>query len=396
MKTNRLTFTLIVCVVLFILQTSFLLIPVHTIHLYNMMLQPLVFVVLAVAVFVFIGHDARHIPGAYAANMVAILSILTYGIVILALSFLFGAGTNAMTADPTAVVHSLWTRALIVVSGEYIRYKLIKSADSHNRVAIICLLTIALAYVHMDSIRLFIHMEGVIAWAVFFEDIFRPLVVSAVASYIAVRGSLLSVILVAFVYLMAPYFLPVLPDITPIAFAIISTGLVFLTAIAYRFFINDRLSALRLQEKRMVKYEKKSVLSLALVGSFIILSISFFMGAFPIYPIIALTDSMSGTFERGSIVFVQRVPPGEAYVLVGEGYVIHFRGPGGVEYVHRVVDFRLDAAGQRQYITQGDASELVDPFRVAQGEVLGIARAVLPFFGHPYIFFRSITRTITG
>jgi len=357
-----------------------------------MMLQPMVFVVLAVAVFVFIGRDARHIPGAYAANMVVILSILTYGIVILALSFLFGAGTNAMTASPTVVVHSLWTRALIVVLGEYIRYKLIKSADHHNRVVIICLLTVALAYGHMDSIRLFIHMEGVIAWAVIFEDIFRPLVVSAVASYIAVRGSLLSVVLVAFVYLMAPYLLPVLPDITPIAFAIISTGLAFLTAITYRFIANDRLWVLRLQEKRMAKYEKKSVLGWAFVGVFIVLTISFFMGAFSIYPIVVLTGSMSGTFERGSIIFVQRVPPGEAYVLVGEGYVIHFRGPGGVEYVHRVVDFKLDAAGQRQYITQGDASEIVDPFHVAQGEVLGIARAALPLLGHPYIFFRSITR----
>ena len=132
-----------------------------------------------------------------------------------------------------------------------------------------------------------------------------------------------------------------------------------------------------------------------LTSVLISLIVAFFNGVFPLYPVVVLTSSMSGTFERGSLVFNEKIPAGEAFVRVGEGEVIHFVCRGRVEYVHRVIDFRHDIDGERQYITRGDASELTDPHPVQQDSVLGIVRASLPFFGYPYIFFQAIFRAFT-
>ncbi|MCL2201419.1 MAG: signal peptidase I, partial [Oscillospiraceae bacterium] len=311
--------------------------------------------------------------------------------ILLVASFLSGAGRNLMTANSAIVAHNLWETGSIVILGELIRFKLIKSAGQQNRVYIIAVLTVVLAYGHMNAVRMLID-GNVIVWAVFFEAIFRPLVISAVLSYFAVEGTFKSVILVSFVYKMTPYVVPVLPDISQLVWALITCGTLFVTAVIYRFVTNEKRRNMKIREKRMLKYAKKPILSNAVTVVVVAVIIAFFVGMFPVYPVVILTGSMADTAPRGSLVFVERVPPGEAFIRVGEGEVIHFLNHTGVPYVHRVVDFRWDADGNREYVTRGDASDAADPFPVPQYDVLGIVRAQLPFFGYPYIFVRSILR----
>jgi len=357
-----------------------------------MQMRPAVYAALAAAIIVFMGFDLRPVRKAYNANMVVVLSAILFGITVLIVSVRSGAGSNAFTAHTITVVRNLWEFGVVVVLGEFIRYKLIKASNHQNRTVIIIALTIVLAYGYMIGLRTFFH-GGIDFWEAFFARMFLPIVVSAVASYIAIEGSFLSVVLFSFLYLMAGYLLPILPDIQPIPWALICCALVFVTALIYRFVISDRRRALRLREKRAARYAKRPVLFNTITALVIVLLIGFFMGEFPIYPIVVLTDSMEGTFDRGSIVFVERVPPGEAYIRVGEGYVIHFSGPARADYIHRVVDFRHDEYGDRAYITQGDNSPVADELPVSQDDVLGIARASMRWLGWPYILFQAVFNT---
>ena len=391
MKTWQLT--IFVFVTIAVMQTLYMIIPINTVQLYNMALRPLIYTMLAVTIFVFTGLDARPVRKAFTANMFAILSILIFGIVFLLISFLFGAGVNAETVAPHIIVRNLWERGLVVILGELIRYKLIKNTDKLNRMGVVLILTIILAYGQMNAIRTLIHTD-IAAWAIFYESVFRHLAISAVASFFAIKGNFTSVILISFVYTMAPYLTPIMPNILPLAWALTVSGLVVATAIAYHFITDNKKSAHRKREKRAAKYEKKPILTNVLTVAVISVLIAFFAGMFPIYPVVILTGSMAGTFERGSLVFVERVRPDEAFIRVGEGYVIHFLSRNRLEYIHRVIDFTLDRYGEREYITQGDASEIIDPFPVRQGDVLGIARASIPFFGYPYIFFQAVFRVL--
>jgi len=358
-----------------------------------MALRPLAYSLLTMAVLVYIGFDSRPVRRAYDANRVAILSVVLYGLVFLTAVFLFGASVNAMAPSPSVITRNLWERGSIVVFSELIRYKLIKSSNQ-ARTGIVIALTIVLAYGHMNALRLLVYTDAA-ASTVFFETIFTSLIISIVASYIAVNGSLLSVILVSFVYSMTLYLVPIVPNLRPLVWALITSSLLLITAIIYNFIINEKSRETKTQAKRAVKYAKKPILGYLLSIVLISVLVAFFNRAFPLYPVVILTSSMSGTFERGSLVFNEKVPSGEAFSNVSEGDVIHFICRGRVEYVHRVVSFKNDSSGERQYITRGDASELTDPFPVQQDSVLGIARASLPFFGYPYIFFHAIFRAIT-
>jgi len=394
MKNSSQQLTTLICATLVVMQTAFMVIPTDTIRLYNMALRPLVYAVLAVAAYVFMGLNQHPVRKAHSANMAAALSVVMFGIVFLATAFLFGAGANIMTANLPVVMNSLWVHGVVIVLGELIRYKLIKTANPQKRTGIALILTIVLAYCQMDALRMLIHGDVMVS-AFFFESFFRALVISAVASYLAIEGSFLSVILVSFTYRMATYLVPIMPDVAPLMWTLIICGLLFVTAIIYHFITNEKKRDQRVREKRAARYAKKPVLANVITAAAISVIVAFFVGAFPIYPVVVLSNSMADTFDRGSIVFVERVPHGEAFIRVGEGYVIHFHSHTGLEYIHRVVDFRHDIHGEREYITRGDASYLVDPFPVPQDDVLGIARAQIPFIGYPYIFFQAIFRAFS-
>jgi len=389
MKTNSLKFTLIVCIVITTIHTTFISIPLHIFDLYNFALRPAVYTVLTLAVYVFMGRDSRIIRKAYWANMIAVLAVVVLGIVLLATSFLFGAGINIMAENPRVVINSMWERGLILVLGDLMRYKLIKSSGKRNRIGIVVALTIVFAYAQMNALWLVVHGDVMIS-AVFFESVFRTLVISSVTSYFSIKGSFFSVIFVNFIYTMFPYLLPTLPHVSQLAMSLIVSGLVVGVAIIYSIFVNESRQTQRQQEKRAERYAQKSILNYAFTGLFMAVLVVFFAGIFPIYPKVILTGSMTGTFDRGSVVFIQRVREGEAYLLIGEGYPIHFINHGGVPIIHRVIGFSYDTHGERQYLTRGDASELADPFPVSQNEVLGIARASLPFVGYPRIFLQSV------
>jgi signal peptidase len=298
-------------------------------------------------------------------------------------------GSNVMANNLNLVARNLWEIGLLIVIGEYIRFRLIKSANPLNRPVIAFALTIILAYGQMDGIRMLLGGD-VILWAIFFESVFRHLIISAVVTYISIKGSLASMVLISFFYTMLPFLAPVIPDITPIAFSLISGAMAFVTGIIYHFVSNEKSQDVRKREKRVIKYGRKPILFNTGYALVLVLIGAFFVGLFPIYPIAVLTDSMEPTFERGTLVFIERVSPGEAFNKVDEGQVIHFESRNRVEFIHRVVDFSHDSDGERVYITQGDAVEIIDPHPVPQDNVLGIARASIPFLGYPYLAFRAI------
>jgi len=389
MKTDSVKFTTIVCVAVVVVQIAFFFIPIGVVRMYNLAFRPIIYLMLASMIFIYMGRDARPVRKKFEANLIAALTVFLFGIIILVVSFLFGAGANVMTNNSSAVIRNLWEVGSIVILSEVIRIRLIKSADNINRNAIIIALTVALAFGHMHGIRMLIH-SNVAFLTIFFESIFRPLVISAVASFFAFRGTFLSSIIISFLFVMSPLLVPIVPNILPIVWVLIICGLAFISAFILNIVVNDNRRALRLREKRALKYMKKPIRGYIVITSIILVIFAFFIGAFPVYPVVVLSNSMSGTFERGSIVLVTRVPYGRAFEMVGEGEIIHFSNRLGRPYVHRVVDFRFDESGERQYITQGDASDVIDAFPVAQEDVKGVVRAFMPFLGYPYIVVQAI------
>lgn len=77
---------------------------------------------------------------------------------------------------------------------------------------------------------------------------------------------------------------------------------------------------------------------------------------------VIVSGSMTGTYDKGSIVFDKEVPVSELEV----GDVITYEPPPGASsqkfVTHRIFRIQGDAQGERVFRTKGDANESADPW----------------------------------
>ena len=94
------------------------------------------------------------------------------------------------------------------------------------------------------------------------------------------------------------------------------------------------------------------------------------------------SGSMSGTYDRGSLVLDEVVPVSELRV----GDVITYRPPAGSGptglVTHRIAEITTDEVGRRTFRTKGDANEAADPwtFQLRKGEQARV-RLGIPYAG---------------
>jgi len=96
--------------------------------------------------------------------------------------------------------------------------------------------------------------------------------------------------------------------------------------------------------------------------------------------------SMSGTFEKGSIAFEERVPVEQLQV----GDVITYQPPadsGTSSLVtHRIVSIRPGEDGRMLLRTKGDANDSRDPWRFSlSGSSQPVVRHTVPYVGYAFI-----------
>jgi signal peptidase I len=97
---------------------------------------------------------------------------------------------------------------------------------------------------------------------------------------------------------------------------------------------------------------------------------------------VIVSGSMTGTYDRGSLVLDEVVPVSE----LREGDVITYRPPAGAGpeglVTHRIAAITTDEAGRRTFRTKGDANEAADPwtFRLPRGEQARV-RLGVPYAG---------------
>jgi signal peptidase len=93
-----------------------------------------------------------------------------------------------------------------------------------------------------------------------------------------------------------------------------------------------------------------------------------------------VSGSMTGTYDRGSLVIDEVVPVAQ----LKAGDVITYRPPAGDHLItHRIAWIGHDQQGRRLYRTKGDANQVADPwtFRLDQPQQARVR------FGVPYVGF---------
>jgi signal peptidase I len=96
-----------------------------------------------------------------------------------------------------------------------------------------------------------------------------------------------------------------------------------------------------------------------------------------------VSGSMTGTYDRGSLVLDEVVPVAD----LESGDVITYLPPRGAGpdhlITHRIASIRRDATGARVYRTKGDANPVADPWTFTLGQpTQARVRAGVPYVGY--------------
>ena len=97
---------------------------------------------------------------------------------------------------------------------------------------------------------------------------------------------------------------------------------------------------------------------------------------------VIVSGSMTGSYDRGSLVLDEVVPVSE----LREGDVITYQPPAGAGpaglVTHRIAEITTDQVGRRTFRTKGDANEAADPwtFHLPKGEQARV-RLGVPYAG---------------
>ena len=376
-------------------QITFLLLPAHLVMAYLYVCRPIVYAGIVTALCVFVGSDAGTGPRCKQASMAVGLCALLYVVVGIITGLLFGFGNNAMVPGFSALLNNIWIYATIAVMSEVLRLVIIKGTPASQRPFMAVALTLVYTFTQLDTLRGAVVQDASGVADLFFADIFPVLVLNSVLSFIAYEGSLRSLLGLRCAYSLFPVILPVLPSVSRTIWSLISCSTLFFTALIYhRVTIvrdtSDQGARFKRSWETVDKRRKKFILAFALPAALAVLLLSFILRAFAYYPVAVLTDSMKGAIDQGSVVFVQKLRQEDVYGAVKAGDIIQYRYRN-VEVMHRVTECRLDAEGERVYITMGDANPAADTNPVAQEQVLGIARAYIPYIGYPFVIIGAIS-----
>jgi signal peptidase I len=105
------------------------------------------------------------------------------------------------------------------------------------------------------------------------------------------------------------------------------------------------------------------------------------------HPHTDLTGSMEPVISPGDVVVDEQIAPTEAKV----GDIVTFRDPEEQTKLltHRVVGMRRIAGGRLAFVTQGDANNTQEHWRVPADGQIGRVMYVVPWVGHVAVFART-------
>jgi signal peptidase I len=394
MKTNRKTakgemLPAAILIAIFISHTVSLFIPAWLAGGYYSVCRPTVYLSAVIAFYAVNGRDGRPLPKGGPALPLAAIGVLLYCTAVFIAMILARYGRNPMVNGLSVALRNLWVYGTFVCLSEVLRAWIIKGAPAAKRRRFAVLLTLVYTFAQLDSLRAGQGAGPGDVAGYFMAYVFPAAALHAVLSFIACEGPLAALLALRCAYSLTPVFLPVLPSVSRAAMAAMNCSALFATAAVYYLSMGDRGRRTRLTARKLAKNRERP-LAMHIVSAAAIISLcAFILRAFPYFPVIVLTGSMAGPVNRGSVVFVEKLALGRVLATVEVDDVILFRDRE-MEVLHRVVEFRYNASGDRVYITKGDANPAADNTPVGQEKVIGISKSLIPNIGYPFVMLKEI------
>lgn len=317
----------------------------------------ILYTLFATFIYVFVQKRPSNSSRAFFARLNSFIAIIIFIAIILFILILNGAAFNSLLMFPEIIIRNVINISSIVILGEFIKHRIIKSKSNFYVEIIVTILSI---FFQIWALY-FINIMLIIDLYTFFEVTFRIIIINICTTHLT-KNSLAAPIILNLFFSIFTYISPLLPHISSISLYLIMSTVCFVSI--------------------FIKYIKE--VKFSIVGLIITVAVfTFVLGLFPVYPKVILTPSMSGTLEVGDIAIIER---NIDEILIGD--VIHFVNHTGIDAAHRVVAFYY-YFGVRKYVTRGDANYTEDTFAVHPNYVKGRVIYYIPIIGYPIVRLRG-------
>lgn len=378
-KSKNITIAIIILMLIYgLLANLKLVFNINAIYLY--IINPLFWITLAVFLKIAIGKSyqkSRIKKEVIQYILIAvIIYILTYMISGLFITF----GNNPYFTTVKGFLINLWMFGTVIISKEYIRYRLINNVYENDKKEIAIL--VSLIYIIIEiGLNKYVNTKITLLFAL--KDICQnliPLIAKNVLySYISMKSDWKSASIYELFTKLYLWLSPILPNAPWIMVAIIETTIPTILFFYIRY-ANSKNSEIKSRQEIENVNPKNSIPLVVLV----ILVIWFTIGVFPVKPIAVASGSMEKELYVGDVVIVKKCNAND----IVNGDIIQYQMKG-YTVIHRVIE-KKQKNGEYYFTTKGDNNPSEDKESVKEDQVLGKVIFKVKYLGYPAIWLNII------
>ena len=378
-KSKNITLAIIILMLIYgLLANLKLVFNINAIYLY--IINPLFWITLAVFLKIAIGKSyqkSRIKKEVIQYILIAvIIYILTYMISGLFITF----GNNPYFTTVKGFLINLWMFGTVIISKEYIRYRLINNVYENDKKEIAILVSLIYIIIEIE-LNKYINTKITLLFAL--KDICQnliPLIAKNVLySYISMKSDWKPASIYELFTKLYLWLSPILPNAPWIMVAIIETTIPTILFFYIRY-ANSKNSEIKSRQEIENVNPKNSIPLVVLV----ILVIWFTIGVFPVKPIAVASGSMEKELYIGDVVIVKKCNAND----IVNGDIIQYQMKG-YTVIHRVIE-KKQKNGEYYFTTKGDNNPSEDKESVKEDQVLGKVIFKVKYLGYPSIWLNII------
>lgn len=379
-KNKKATIIIIILILAYGLSEQ-LILPTNMYTIFIYLINPIIWVSIAVFLRITLGkpYEARKLKKEIITY--SFIAVLAYIIINLVSGLFITFGKNPYSRTVLGVLTNLWIFGTIIVSREYIRYKLINNAYEKEKVKIAILISIVYIILDLNLKNIFSTQITTLFIMETIASTLLPLIAkNLLYSYMAINSNYIPAIVYEIGINLYLWLSPILPNSPWIMTAIIESVIPLILFLYIRYEKNKK-DIFRTKEN-LINSDPRNIIPLSIC---IILAIWFAIGIFPIKPIAIATGSMEPELHVGDVAIIKKCNPND----VEEEDIIEYKMEG-YTVVHRIKE-KTQKNGQFTFITKGDNNDQADRYPVSQEQLIGKVIFKIRYLGLPAIWLHNLS-----
>lgn len=319
--------------------------------------------------------DRHYLRGG--ATRAIITVALAVAIVAFTMGIFLGFNRSFASLNLAKIAQGLVPTALLVIITEFLRHALYRKSNGKWQNVVFFTTLTSLTYIllalNLDQLfnfeKIFLFVCGTV-----FPVIATELLCSYLTKNVGLQPSLVYKLIVK----CYPFILPIVPNLGNYLLAVFS---IIMPYVIYRMV--DRMDTFDSRARQRMRKVNFSLIAVPLTV-FLIIVVAFVSGIFKYWLIAIGSDSMTGTFNRGDAVMIEKMSADK----LKENDIMAFR-KDGIIVAHRIVKINKDG-DKYEFITKGDANEDVDSFTTPGENVIGRINFRTKYIGFPTLWMNAI------